>query len=358
VPTPLRIGLIGAGRMGRSHAIAIAADPGAELVAIADPVDTTLAVETGARLHDSHAALLEHGGVDAVIIANPNDQHVPTTLDVLSAGVPALLEKPVGIDIAEVRRLADAVDRSGVPVLVGHHRRHHPLIQQAHHAIGSGSLGRVVAITALWLTRKQDEYFDGWRRRPGAGVLLINLVHDLDALRHLCGEITAIQAVTSNAVRGFEVEDTAGLLLEFESGAIGTLTGSDAVTAPWGWDQNAGDDPQFAEQPDQPSYFIAGTHGSLTVPKLQRWTYPGQADWRAPLTSDYLTRPRGGSLQNQLQHFIRVARHQEAPIVSVADAGRSLAAVEAAQSAARTRTRATPQSIAVSHAADTDRIRV
>ncbi|CAH0136639.1 hypothetical protein SRABI26_00368 [Arthrobacter sp. Bi26] len=188
--------------------------------------------------------------------------------------------------------------------------------------------------TAMGLTMKPKDYFDTWRRVPGAGVMLINLVHDLDILRYLIGEISGIQAVTSNRVRGFEVEDTAGLLLQFDTGAIGTLIGSDTAAAPWGWDQNSGDDPQFAQQPDAPCYLIAGTKGSISIPQLDLWTYPDQSDWHSPLLRQSLDRPRGGALDNQLAHFIDVARGLAAPVVSVADAGRSLAAVQAAHEAA------------------------
>ncbi len=66
--------------------------------------------------------------------------------------------------------------------------------------------------------------------------MLINLVHDLDLMRHLCGEIVAVQAATSNAVRGHAVEDTASVVLTFTDGALGSFLVSDAAVAPWGWD--------------------------------------------------------------------------------------------------------------------------
>jgi predicted dehydrogenase len=332
---PLKVALIGAGRMGRSHAAALAAEPGARLVAIADPMSKALADELDVPHHTDYADLLATRP-DAVIIATPNDQHVVTALASIEAGVPALLEKPVGVDLAEVHRLAQRIEQVGVPVLVGHHRRHHPVVQTAKETISSGRLGDLVAVNGLWLTRKPDDYFDSWRRGPGAGVMLINLVHDLDVFRYLFGEITGVQAVMSNRVRGFEVEDTAGLLLTFGNGAIGTLTGSDTVAAPWGWDQNSGDDPQFAQHPAQSSYTVSGTQASLSIPQLDLWSYRSAADWHHGLTVETLPRPEGGALARQLRHFIAVARGEVAPIVSVADAGLSLAAVEAVKTAAET----------------------
>jgi predicted dehydrogenase len=340
--TPLRIGLIGAGRMGRSHAQFIAANPDTLLAAVADSVSAELSNAYGVEYFNSHEALVAGTNVDAVIIATPNDTHVETASFVIEAGIPCLLEKPVGVNLAEVARLANTVTRTGVPVLVGHHRRHHPLIAAAKKTITAGAIGDIVAVTGMWLTTKPEAYFDSWRRSSGAGVMLINLVHDLDTMRYLVGEISSIQAVMNNRIRGFEVEDTAGLLIQFKDGPIGTLTGSDAAAAPWGWDQNSGDDPQFAQQPDEPSLLIVGTKGSISVPQLKLWSYLGQKDWHSPLTTEFLERPKGGALENQLAHFCAVVRGEAEPIVSVADAGRSLAAVEAAHEAARTQRAVTP----------------
>lgn len=164
-------------------------------------------------------------------------------------------------------------------MLVGHHRRHHPVFQAAHAAIASGRLGDLVAVNGLWLTKKPDAYFDSWRRSAGAGVMLINLVHDLDIFRYLVGELDSVQAVVSHRIRNFEVQDTASVLLKFANGAVGTLTGSDAVTAPWGWDQNVGDDLQYAQHPDQSCYALSGTQASLSIPQLKMWSYDGPADW-------------------------------------------------------------------------------
>jgi predicted dehydrogenase len=76
--------------------------------------------------------MLEQARPDAVIVANPNNQHVSTALDCLAAGVPVLLEKPVGVIWMKCVTLVPRSKATGVPVLVGHHRRHNPLIVRAH----------------------------------------------------------------------------------------------------------------------------------------------------------------------------------------------------------------------------------
>ncbi|MQT72633.1 gfo/Idh/MocA family oxidoreductase, partial [Pseudomonas sp. FSL R10-0071] len=76
-------------------------------------------------------------------------------------------------DLAEVRTLVAASRDSGVPVLVGHHRRHNPLIVRAYELVHSGALGRLSTVTALWQLQKPESYFDiPWRREAGTGMLL------------------------------------------------------------------------------------------------------------------------------------------------------------------------------------------
>ncbi|TFD54609.1 Gfo/Idh/MocA family oxidoreductase [Cryobacterium frigoriphilum] len=328
--------------MGRTHARIIAREEQAELVGCADPVSDAAAHEFGVPHFSDHHALLAMTGLDAVIISNPNSFHVETALDCLAAGVPALLEKPVAINFAEARLLAAAAAASATPILVGHHRRHHPAVSAARSLIASGGLGRIVAVNGLWLTRKPDSYFEQrWHRSAGAGVMLINLVHDLDLLRHLCGEIVSIQASTSNALRGHEVEETASVIFEFENGALGSFLISDAAVSPWGWDQNTEDDPTYPFNPSVSCYSIAGTRGSLAFPQMAHFSHPGRADgiaadWTHPLSLSFDATGTGDSYTNQLRHFVAVVRGEAVPLVSVSDAAATLALIEAAQTAAVT----------------------
>ncbi|MNH21272.1 Inositol 2-dehydrogenase/D-chiro-inositol 3-dehydrogenase [compost metagenome] len=241
----------------------------------------------------------------------------------------------------------EASRRCGVPVLVGHHRRHNPLIASARGVIAEGALGRLVNVTALWQLQKPDSYFDTpWRREPGAGFLLTNLIHDLDLLRYLCGEVVQVQAFTRNQVRGFANEDSAAVLLEFANGALGSLTGSDAVAAPWSWELSSGESPVYPRQADQPCYLLAGTRGALSIPQLKHWQYAeANSGWHTPLLQSEAGIPAGAALTLQLQHFVRVARGQEAPLTDAADGGRTLALIEAIRQAAATGRACAPETI-------------
>ena len=236
--------------------------------------------------------------------------------------------------MAEARQLADAVARTGVPVLVGHHRRHNPINQRARALIEGGQLGRIVSATALATFLKPDPYFDvAWRRQAGGGPILINLIHDIDMLRFLLGEVTEVQAMDSRAVRNFEVEDTAAAVLRFASGALATVIVSDAATSPWCWDMCAGEQGQYPRQ-DVASHQIMGTHGSLSLPDLGLWQYRGQRGWHDELSHEETRVHVADPYTRQLEHFAAVIAGQAQPLCSALDGLRTLAATLAVHDAA------------------------
>lgn len=333
---PVRIGVVGAGFMGRQHIDFIRAAHAAVLTGVADPAVPDESLEC--RRFDTASAMLDAQDLDAVIIASPNALHVDTAIECLQAGVAVLLEKPIAVDYAQSRRVVDAVARLGGRLLVGHHRRHHPAVGRARAAILGGEIGQLVAVSGLWSARKEDAYFTEtpWHRQQGAGVTLINAVHDLDLLRHLCGEVAEIQAMTSSRARGLEVEDTLSVNLRFESGVVGSFLASDAGASPWGWDQATEETLAFPFVPDGVAYRLVGTRGALAVPNLAKYTYDPSipADWHSPLSRTYLPFQPRGSFQAQLDHFIEVVRGEAEPLVPAEDASRTLALVEAAALAA------------------------
>jgi predicted dehydrogenase len=335
---PLQVALIGAGLIGRAHLTRIEASPDCELAAICDPAESAqaLAAERGARWFPSQREMLALIKPDGAIIATPNALHVQGAVDCLDAGVPALVEKPLAESVAAAQRLVDAQARTGIAVLAGHHRRHNPIVKEARRIVQGGEIGRLVAVNALFLIKKPDDYFDvAWRREPGGGPVLINLIHDIDNLRFICGEIESVQAMTSNAARGFPVEDTAALIFRFANGALGTATVSDITPSPWSWELSSGENKAYPQR-DGPCYLIAGSEGSLALPKLEHWHYEARAGWREPLSRDDRSVEVVEPLAEQLRHFCAVIRGAEQPLTSAADAARTLAVVEAIAEAAKT----------------------
>jgi predicted dehydrogenase len=343
---PLQIALIGAGLIGRAHLERLDASADADCCAVCDPTDAAkaLAAERGLPWFPSPAEMLAAMRPDGAIIATPNALHVPNAIDCLEAGVPVLVEKPLAESVASAKRLVEAQARTNVPVLAGHHRRHNPIVKAARKLVQEGRLGRLVAVNSLFLIRKPDDYFDvAWRREAGGGPVLINLIHDIDNLRFICGEIESVQALTSNATRGFAVEDTAALIFRFANGALGTATVSDATPAPWSWELSSGENKAYPQR-DGHCYLIAGSEGSLSLPKLDLWSYEGKPGWWEPLQRETLALEPVEPLAEQIRHFCAVIRGTEEPITSAADAARTLAVVEAVAQAARS-----GQPVAIAH---------
>jgi predicted dehydrogenase len=340
----MRIAVAGAGLIGRRHLELIDASPDCVLAGVADPAPAAreLAGAYGVEWYADHRALLEQEKPHGLVIASPNALHLSMALDCAQAGVPALIEKPVTDTVAAAQRLCTALRRTAVPMLVGHHRRHNPIIKAAREMVASGKLGRLTAVTGLWLLKKPDDYFNvTWRREPGGGPLLINLIHDVDNLRFICGEITEVQAMTSSEARGFAVEDTAALLLRFAGGALGTVTVSDATPAPWSWELSSGENSAYPKQ-EQPCYLFSGTSGSLAVPNLELWSYAEQPGWYAPLSRQTIAPAACDPLAEQLRHFIAVIAGREQPLIPVRDAMGTLAVVEAVSEAAHTGQKISP----------------
>jgi predicted dehydrogenase len=347
-----RLAVIGAGSIGRQHARLVAADPDCELAAIVDPIPDAraLADELRASWYPDHQAMLAHDVPDGAIVAVPNAAHGEVGLACAAAGVHLLIEKPVADTVAAGVALVEAAEAAGVWMLVGHHRRFDPAVEAARAIVQSGNLGRLVIVTVVWAAHKPDDYWQvSWRSAAGGGPVLINLIHDVDSLRHICGEIVEVEAITSAAVRGFEVEDTAAILLRFASGALGTVAMSDAAVSPWNWEAGTNDNPAVAWS-GQNSYRLIGTTGSLEFPNLVMWRHEGaiRGDWGLPLTAT----PRGlgprAAHAAQLRHFCAVIRGDERPRTDGRDGLATLAATMAVHESAASRRPVVPADVSPS----------
>ncbi len=333
-----RIAVAGAGLVGRKH-VELAAGKGT-LDAIIDPDAGTrdLAEHHGCLWYQAVEDYLAAHKPAGMIIATPNQLHVEHGLACIRRGIPALIEKPIA-DIPEAAaKLMREADRTGVPILVGHHRRHNPIVKAAKASIDAGELGRIVSVHAQFWLYKPDDYFEpAWRRSKGAGPVFINLIHDIDLLRHLCGEISRVQAVESSRMRGHDVEDSAVVLLEFENGALGTVSVSDTIPAPWSWELTSAENPAYPET-TAACYTIGGQKGSLSVPDLKHWSYSGKPGWWQPIDCRTLPVEPADPLTLQFDHFLDVIDGVVSPLVSGGEALKTLAVIEAIKGAAATKT--------------------
>ncbi|MDA8001211.1 MAG: Gfo/Idh/MocA family oxidoreductase [Alphaproteobacteria bacterium] len=338
---PVRIAVIGAGLAGQQHIKAIArAAPAAKLSAVADTDSAAraLAENAGAEWYPSLDALLDNAKPDGILLATPNELHPEQARKTLAAGLPTLIEKPVATTARAAASIARASEESGTAALVGHYRRHHPAVAAAREKIQSGALGEIVSVHAFFWLKKPDDYFkQKWRARPGGGPVFINLSHDIDIVRHLCGEVVAAHAFEANHVRGNAVEESAAISLRFAGGALGTVTASDVIPAPWSWELTARENPVYPPT-GQSAIYIGGTRGSLELPRGRLWRYARRGDgWWHPLSADWRAERRDNDLlRRQICHFADVIRGESAPLVSAREGMRTLQVLEAIKKSART----------------------
>jgi predicted dehydrogenase len=242
----VRIAVAGAGLIGVRHVEEIVASADCALASIVDvsPKAVEVARRYGVPLYRSLEECFAGGKPDGVVIATPNQLHLEQGLQCIAAGIPVLVEKPIAHTLEAGEQLVDASEKAGVPILVGHMRRHSLIMDEAIRVVREGSLGKLVGVmgSAVFCKPAVDGYFDppnDWRRRPGGGPILINMIHEVDALRSLLGEIVSVQAQASSATRGFEVEDSVAITLRFKNGALGTFMLSDTAACARSWEQTS-----------------------------------------------------------------------------------------------------------------------
>jgi len=338
---PVRIAVAGAGLIGQRHIEEVGGSAQTQLAAIVDPgpAGAELAEKFGVPLRQSLTELFERDKPDGVILATPNQMHVAGGLECVAAGVPVIVEKPIGDTVEGATQLVEAGERARVPVLTGHHRNYSPIMVKAREIVRSGRLGPIVAVVGTALFYKPDGYFDangGWRRRPGGGPIMLNLIHEVNNLQSLVGDVVRVQAVTSDATRGFPVEDTAAMVFTFTNGALGTFLLSDTAASPRSWEQTSWENASYPTYDDEDCYHIVGTTGSLSVPTMRVKTYPGTRSWWEPFDASTESVDRSDPLANQITHFAAVIRGEAQPICSGRDGLKTLKIVDAVVESART----------------------
>lgn len=218
--TALRVGVIGAGSMGRAHAFAVAGTPSAELVAVCD-TDLTraeaLCSELGSGIAVSRLNALLDAGVDAVVIATPEAFHHEPAMAVLAAGKHALIEKPLTTDLAQAREIVAAAKHASTVVIPGFNLRYDERHRELKRWLDDGYAG---ALTSLYVRRNRPAaLFDTYQRvHPG----FESTSHDLDLVLWLTGQrvrtVRATQRQRDSELNPFGLWS----LLELDDGTVVT----------------------------------------------------------------------------------------------------------------------------------------
>ncbi len=327
-----RIAVVGYGSIGRRHAKVIRQTPGVTLAGVVEPnrASGESAHHIGVPVFDSLGELFAGQRPDGVVLATPTPLHVEQGLECVTRRCPVLIEKPISVTAADAVAVTDAAAAAEVPLLVGHHRRHSGMVQAAKQSLDAGDIGEIRSVQATCWFFKPDRYFDEapWRKCRGAGPISVNLVHDVDLLRHFCGEVSMVQAVALPSQRGFENEDLATAVLTFRSGTVASISVSDSIVAPWSWELTARENPAYPATSES-CYLIGGSRGAMSLPDLRLWRHGGEPDWWTPISAMSLTCGFQDPLVTQMLHFSEVIDGKATPMVSGTEGIRSLEVVEA-----------------------------
>src|SRR4051794_14154463 len=314
-PTPLRLGLIGAGRIGTSHARVITERvPGAVLAAVADArpgAAAELAEPYGAVAFDDPQALIDDPAVDAVVITASSTAHADLIVAVAGAGKPVFCEKPASMTLAELDGALAAVEEAGVILQVGFNRRFDPGFAAAHAAVVDGAVGQVQLMRSL--TR------DPGLANPGAvppwTIFTQTLIHDFDALLWLNPGAEPVEvyatadALVAPDLRASGLLDTAVVVITFDNGARAVAEAS--FSAAYGYDVRAE---------------VFGSAGMVTVGDGARSSL--RLSTAAGLSQDTV---RGDvelmidAYTGEFVEFVAAVRQGREPVVTGRDARRALA---------------------------------
>ena len=314
-----RILVAGLGLIGERHCKSVLEHAGGELAAVVDPDPELRAKWDVAQFASLDAVDVP---VDGAILATPSHMHADHAEHCLSRGWPCLIEKPIEVSLDAAERIVRASARTGLPVLTGHHRRYHASIHALRDILRSGEIGQPVLANVIWAMKKPDTYFQGnWRTGGGGSPVMINMVHEIDLLRFLLGDIVEVLAMGGQPIRGAERVENGVIALRFEGGLLASIAFTDTAPSPWGFEAGTNENPNIAGS-GQDSMWIAGTKGGVSFPTLRVWT--GAADWGEAPTARKIDVGETVPLDAQLSHFLDVL-DGAAPLIDAEDAKRSLA---------------------------------
>ncbi|WP_170342566.1 inositol 2-dehydrogenase [Ruegeria arenilitoris] len=235
----LRIGLLGAGRIGTVHAQAISDHPDSTLVAVSDAME-----DAAARLAQSHGAvartsedIIADPDIDAVLIATPTDTHSDLIEAATAAGKAVLCEKPVDLDLNRALACQRAVAGTGQPVMIGFNRRFDPGFGALKSAVQSGEIGspELLSITSFDPAPPPISYV-----KVSGGLFRDMTIHDFDLANFIMGEVpVTVSAVGTSTVEPAIAEagdvDTAVVTMTYKDGRIAVIKNS--RRAVYGYDQ-------------------------------------------------------------------------------------------------------------------------
>jgi len=316
---PVRIGLIGCGGIAQAYmqASGRVADLTIAAVCEPDPDRRTAAAENlGATPHHSLEEMLASEDLEAALVATPPSTHEEITTRLLGSGLHVLCEKPLAPTPSAAERMLGAAADAGRVLMMGSKFRYVGDMAAARSLLDEELIGDVLLFENAFCSRV--DMTQRWNSDPaisGGGVLIDNGCHSVDIARYLLGPIARVQAWVGKQSQPIAVEDTARMLFESSSGALGTI------------------DLSWSLHKEVASYVrLYGTGGTMEIGwKRSRYKLEGDTAW-TDFGKGYDKLEAFGS---QLTNFARTVRGAEPPVINASDALASVRVIDAAYRSAR-----------------------
>lgn len=240
----VKIGIIGAGRIGKVHAKAASNLNGAKIIWLADPIAPDLEVTAKSmgieKTSKNYKDILNDKEVDAIFICTPTDTHYTISMEALNFGKHVFCEKPVDLELVRVKDVKDLVAKTGKKYMVGFNRRFDHNFMAIKENIDKGLIGKLELIQ---ITSRDPEPPPISYVKVSGGLFCDMMIHDFDMVRYLSSSnpksVTAIGDALVNPkikTEGNDI-DTAIVSIELENGALAVITNS--RRASYGYDQRA-----------------------------------------------------------------------------------------------------------------------
>ena len=316
---PLRVALIGAGAISRTHAQALQQTQLARLVAVCDVNEQAAAAIAGdfsAAVHGNLSSLLNKETFDAAIVCTPPDSHPEICVDLLDRGIHVMCEKPIAVSMELAEKMFQSAASAGVILTMASKFRHVDDVRNAKKLVQAGTIGEVVLFENMFTSNVDMR--NRWNSNPqvsGGGVLIDNGTHSVDIMRFFLGPLLELQVIEGKRLQCDAVEDTVKIFVRSCEGVLGDIDLS--------WSINK----------EQANYVnLYGSEGTILVGwKESKYRLAGSKDWMV-FGKGY---DKVQAFVDQLENFIHSIRGEAELVVRPADALASVAVIETAYEAMR-----------------------
>lgn len=295
--SPLRIAIIGPGKVAHLHAKAVLQTPDTQLVAVYGRTyrkAEDFAKHYGVQAYSNVQEMVTQQNVDLCLVCTTHPAHREPTVAALDAGSHVLVEKPLASSLEDCDAMIDAAHRNNRFLSVISQRRFYAPSMRIRHAIDSGKIGKPVLGTVQMLGWRDEAYYksDSWRGTwsdEGGGVLVNQSPHQLDLLLWYMGDIDEVYGVWRNLNHSYiEVDDSALAIIKFKNGGLGNIIVSNSQKPGiFGKVHVHGQNgASVGVQTDGGALFIAGMSSITDPPVNDLWTVPGEENQLAQFVAE------------------------------------------------------------------------